>query len=285
VTIRIPKSPNSCSKTDEDGSKRMQNLTLPRLRIGKNKIIAYILLAIGMIALIFSTAYVSAILAFIGLGLIFWGALILYIGNSKYAKLSLLDSTALSSLADIDQIITELKYEGKGVYLPPKYLRNIESGIVFIPSKKGMSLPLPEEVAEEKIFLENPDGACMIPPGLALSKLFEKELGISFTKVDVRYLEDNLPKLFIEGLEIAEDVKIETEGNIFSVEISGSIYNDFCQEARKLSKICNSIGCPIASAIACALAKASGKPVIIEKEEPTSNGKVEIQYRLIEEEN
>jgi len=265
---------------------RIRNITSSIPEKENNIILAFILLTIGVIALVSSIAYVSSILAFIGLGLILWGGLILYIGNSKYTKLSLLDATAISSLANIDQIMTELKYEGKGIYLPPKYLGNIESGIVFISSKKGTSLPLPEEVKEEKIFLKNPDGACIIPPGLALTKLFEKELGTSFTRVDMRYLEESLPKLFIEDLEIAEGVKIWIENNSFNVEITGSIFNELCEETRKLSKICNSIGCPIASAIACALAKASGRPVIIEKEEQAlDDRKVKIQYLLIDEEN
>ena len=47
-----------------------------------------------MIALTASAFYASSILAFIGLGLTFWGALLLYITPTKYVKLELLNAVA-----------------------------------------------------------------------------------------------------------------------------------------------------------------------------------------------
>jgi hypothetical protein len=44
------------------------------------------------------------------------------------------------------------------------------------------------------------------------------------------------------------------------------------------------MGCALCSAIACALAKATGKPVTIEKEEQSQDGKTtKIQYRIIDD--
>jgi hypothetical protein len=60
---------------------------------------------------------------------------------------------------------------------------------MFIPSKNNKALPKPEEINEEKLFSENPEGLFITPPGLALSKLFEKELGTSFTKTDINYMQ------------------------------------------------------------------------------------------------
>jgi hypothetical protein len=137
---------------------------------------------------------------------------------------------------------------------------------VYIPSKNDKALPKLEEISEEKLFSENPEGLFITPHGLALSKLFEKELGTSFTKTDINYIQNNLPKLLIEDLEIAEDVEIEAE------------------ETRKLPKTHEALGCPLTSAIACALAKTTGKPITIEKEEQVEDGKTtKIQYRILED--
>jgi len=268
------------------------------------RLVSWFLLALGLTALAFSIIYTSSILAFIGLGLTFWGALTLYITTEEYVKQTLLDHTITPSLVALNQILTELKYQGKPIYLPPKYLKDFETTKIYIPKNTNTNLPTPEEIQqqENKTFLKNPEAALIIPPGLSLSKLFEKTLGTTFTKVDLEYLQQNLPKLFIENLEIAENLEIQTKptrvaqkvadsisviqpkNDTIQVKITNSIYDGVCKEARTLTHICGSIGCPICSSIACAIAKASGKPVTIEKTESTEDGKViEAYYRIIEE--
>lgn len=248
------------------------------------QIIPWPLLLCGVVALLSSIVFSSSVLAFIGLGLTFWGALLLFIRPVRYVKSSLLGSTTLSALTTINQIIAEANSKEKAIYLPPRRLEEIKSGRVFIPSKKEILIPTPEEVAEEKIFLKNPKGICLTPPGVALANLFEDTLGTSFTKVDLDHLQNILPKLFIEDLEIAENLEINTKSDQIHIKITGSIYQDFCKEARKLSNICGSLGCPVCSSFACALTRTTGKPIIIEKTQPSQDGKtIEAYYKIIEE--
>lgn len=248
--------------------------------------IAYVLFSFGAASVISSIFYVSTILAFIGLTLIFWGALLLFMKPIRYVKTSLLDSTAIPSLITIDRVISEFNYKGKAVYLPPLpyFLKGYKGGVVYISSKEEIILPPVHEVAGKKIFIKNPQGICIVPPGLSLVNLYEKELGKEFTKVDLEYLKNNLPKLFVENLEMAKDLEINRESSLIHVKITGSVYKDFCAEVRKLSNICNSFGCPLCSSIACALSRAVGKPIIIEKNQVSSDGNViEAYYRVIEE--
>jgi len=255
-----------------------------RTRTKPSGIIGYILLSFGIISLIPSILYESSILAFIGLGLTFWGALLLFITPTKLVKADLLNSTIISSLKTINHIISNSNLKGKAIYLPPKYLKNIKGATVFIPSKKEIILPSIEEIAEEKIFLENPNGMCITPPGLGLTNLFEKEIGTDFIRTDITYLQNNLPKLFIEDLEIAENFEINTENSIIHVKITDSVYKNIYKETRKLSKISNSIGCPLCSSIAIALTRATGKPITIEKTEISNDGKtIEAHYKIIRE--
>jgi len=247
-----------------------------------SEIIGYVFLLFGAISLMVSIIYVSSILAFIGLGLTFWGALLLFTRPTKYVKVNLLNSTAISSLTTINQIINDFKCKGKAIYLPPKYLKELKSATVFIPSKKETIIPPVEEVAEEKVFLKNPNGICLTPPGLSLVNLYEKELGKDFAKVNLNYLQYNLPKLFIEDLEIAEDLEMNIEGKMVQIKITGSIYKDLCEEVRKLPNIHGSLGCPLCSSIAIALARATGKPVIIEKIPHSEDDKtIQTYYRLL----
>lgn len=130
----------------------------------------------------------------------------------------------------------------------------------------------------------NPNGVFLTPPGLALSKLFEKELGIHFTNADLNVLKKELPRLLVRDLGIAEDVEIESQGNIITIEVTNNIFDELCEETRKLEKTHAAVGCVFSSALACAIAKATGKPVVIQKEELVNKGKTtRIEFRTLEE--
>lgn len=260
-----------------------------RLRLRKtgrrpSRLASYSILALGTCLLALSTVYSHIIAALIGLALAFWGCVLLYITPTSFVKSNLLNSTAISSLSAVSQMIDELGYAGKGVYIPPLYLGGVKGGTIFIPSNQEIIIPPAEELAEEKIFVKNPNGICLPPPGLALVNLYEDQLGKDLAKTDLDYLQQNLPKVLIEDLQIAEDFEMETQGNIITATITGSIYQDLCKRIRRTSpRACSSTGCPLCSSIALATARASGKPVTIEDVKPSAdNKKVEINLRLLE---
>jgi len=255
-------------------------------RVDLTRLICYILTSVGAIALALSINYDSSILAFVGLGLIFWGVILFYVRPENYVKEALLDKTTLPSLTNLNEIIKEIGYKGKGVYLPPKYFKSFESSKVYISAGEDIKLPPPEKTREEedKTFINNPNGALITPPGIELKRLFEKTLGTNFARVDLQFIEQNTPKLLVEDLEIAQEVEMEHKNNRVFVKIENSIYQNICKEARKLSKICCSLGCPLCSAIACALAEATGRSVVIEKEETSDeNQTTKTEYRLLKE--
>lgn len=259
-------------------------LELWRLSRRPSTIFSCVMLLLGGILLSLSILYSSLIPAFIGLGLTFWGALLIYIRPVGFVKSTLLDSSTVPLLLIIDRIISDLNLQGKGVYLPPRSLREIKGGTLFIPSRNEIILPPIEETAEGRVFLRNPNGICLSPPGLGLTNLYEEELGRDFVGADMAYLQNNLPALFIEGLELAEDLEINVEGEIIHVKIAGSAYADICREIRNTApKICTFIGCPLCSSIALTLTRTMGKPILIEKVERSEDGKtIKAYYRVIE---
>ena len=260
----IPKE----NSMDEDSA-----ITKPRIRLILT--ICWILIGVGAVSLIVSIISVSQILAFIGLSLIFWGGILLYVKPEGYAKQVLLDATMSSTLENLDQMINELGYKGDALYLPPKYLRDPENYKTYLSKKQEEKTPEPNLILKQKnqLFLKNPEAILFTPPGAKLTKLFEKRLGIDFSLVNLNYFKKNLPKLFVEDLEIAENLEIEIESSksiigkkdhaIIKVRIINSIFKDIIKENPKLFQISHKIGSPIISAIACALAKTTGKPVKI----------------------
>jgi len=251
------------------------------------KTIQLALLGLGGTALVISIVYVSSILAFIGLGLLFWGIILFYIRTEEYVKEILLDATAMPPLATLDQIIQELDYKGNAIYLPPKYFRAPETTKAFIPKQKDAKLPSPEQIQaqETNLFIENVGGMLLTPPGAGLTKLFEETLETNFIGVDLQYLQKSMPKLFIEDLEIAQNFEIEIENKRIHVRIENSAYKDLFKEAKKLANLYDRVGSPLSSAIACALAKVTGKPIVIENQQISEDGgDVDIYYRVLEEE-
>lgn len=251
-------------------------------RFNSRRIVPYAMLLLGLVSLAGSAFYSSYVLAFVGLGLAFWGGLLLFLTPTKYVKLELLNAAASSSLSNTERILSSNETVGKGIYLPPKHLADYQSSLVFIPRKLNEPLPKPEETSQEKLHSKNPGGLLLTPPGLALSTLFEQKLGKSFAETNLNDVQKQLPRLF-EDLEITKSLNIRAEDNTVTVELANHIFKDLCNETARLPRTHETVGCPLSSSIACALAKATGKPVTIEKEMQGTDGSTRIQYRLLEE--
>jgi hypothetical protein len=247
-----------------------------------NRAIALMLLVLGLVSLLGSAVYNSYVAAFVGLGLTFWGALLLYLVPSKRVRLDLLTATGISSFADIERILTSSDSTAKGVYLPPKLLEDYQSSLVFVPSNAETALPKREEVDTEELYSKKPGGIYLTPPGLALSRLFEKELKVPFTETNLSYLQKELPRLF-EKLEISKDTNIEANDTTVTVRITKHIFIPLCEETAKLKRAHETVGSPLSSALACVLAKATGKPIVVQKEETTQDQTTTIEYRMLED--
>jgi len=257
------------------------------LEINLTKLVSVVLFATGAIAVALSINYTSQILAFIGLGLVFWGAILFYIRPERYVKTSLFEKTTAPLLTDLNRLIRELGYTGKGIYLPPKYLKDFESSKVYVSGGEDTRLPSPEDLQKEddnNPFLKSRKAILITPPGAEISKLFEATLGTNFTKVDLQYIEQSLPKLLVEDMEIAQSVEIATANDVVHVRLEYSVYKNMCAEAEKNSNLTKSLGCPLCSAIACTLAKATGRPIIIEKDRMGEDGRIiYLDFRLLQE--
>lgn len=242
---------------------------------------AVVFLFFGTVSLVLSIVFTSYILAFVGLGLTFWGVLFLFISPVTYVKSSLVDSTVAPLLITLDKMLTQLNYQGNVTYLPPRSLKGAKEGVLFIAAEKNSVLPSIEDVSPGKIFT-NPNGICLAPLGHGLVDLFEEELGIDLFKTDFDFLQSNLPRLLIEDLELVKGFEMDINGDIVHVKMRGSVYSNVCSEVRKLTNICSRVGCPICSAIAQALAKATAKAVTIEKTQFYEDESIETWYHLFD---
>jgi hypothetical protein len=256
----------------------IQAQTVKAHRRSSSALIGYGLTGVGAFSLIVSVVFTSTVLAFIGLGLTFWGALLLFIRPRHYIRTDLMDSTALSSLKTIDRVITGLGYNEKGIYIP---VNNPEKAVVFVPSKPLKEIPTAEQI-EKQTFVKNPEGIAIVPPGMALANLFEKELGVKFTDWSLEKMTERLPKLLIEDLEMVQDCTITKEGDRVSFKFVESVFSEFCGLLKGSTKVCGSLGCPMCSAMACVLAQVTHRPVKFDEDRYTADGgTVESSYLLL----
>ena len=237
------------------------------------------MLIMGIISLAFSIMSASTMLAFVGLGLTFWGSLLFYIRPKRSTREDLLNSIALSSLKALDHTMNELGYRQKGIYIP---VNKPEKVVVFIPSEPLGRVPKPKEIGNQT-FMQSPKGVVTVPPGLDLANLIESKLGFEFGKTNLKELTRALPKLLMEDLEMLQGFEMKLDGNNVRIKFAGSIYSDLCMKLRASATICSVYGCPISSAIACVLAQVSGRPVEFEKDTVSDDERItESSFRILE---
>lgn len=252
--------------------------------------ISILFLVSGTLSLIFSIYLESQILAFIGLGLTFWGALFLLLKPAKHVEGSLLYSAAVSAYLTTDRIIKELEEKGKAYYIPPypkdvylpDYLKGLKEAVVFVSIEKNTEMPPIEELAKGKFISENPEGMLLAPPGLGLLTQIEQQFNVDFTKMELNDLCTFLPHIMLQDLNLAKDMEMEPKKDQIYLKIFDSLYKKFYSVQNNLKSV-NLLGCPIVSAGACALAKTSGKTVTIQKQQVSPDGlTIEVWYRIVQ---
>jgi hypothetical protein len=236
----------------------------------------------GVVMIVLSALNNSSFLAILGVSVAFWSVLLLFFTPTKHAFLDLLKASASASGSNIERALIEFNSAEKGVYLPPQNLQNFESSLVFVPKTPQTALPASNET-NDKLFTEKKNGLLLTPPGLALSMMFEQELGLSFRKINLPQMEKMITKI-IHNLKFAEDAQVRIQDKTITLEVTGSIFNTLCQETRNSQpRTHTQVGCILASAFACAFAKASDKPITIQNDTLNPETKTLIvEYRMEE---
>jgi hypothetical protein len=252
-----------------------------------------IFLVLGAVLLAVSFYIESQISALIGLGLVFWGALFMLLSPVRQIEAGLLYSASLTSYSIVDRIIADFDYKGKGYHLPsypkdvylPEHLKGLRDVLVYVSAQETVEMPPVEELAESKFLLKDSKGVLISPPGLGLLEEIEHKLSFDLAKTSLAELCEILPQFLLENFSIAKDITLNLKGNTVNLRITDSIYRNLYGTA-KHSKSVGMLGCPLASAVACFLAKVSGKPVFLQRYRVSLDGMmVEVQFNIVEGES
>ena len=247
-------------------------------RKNKSIEISAVFLAAGVFLLFYSMIVGMQIAAFIGLGLTFWGAIFAVAQNRKAVDSSLLDGTAVSAYSTLDRMINDLNYNGQGYYIPaypqdvpiPEYLTSLKEPVVFI-SEKFDGKPAVEELASGKFLSEKTHGVFITAPGAGLMAQMERQLQIDLSKTNLEELCYILPRCVAGALNLARSVDLRLVDNGANLKATGILYKSLYKSERQFKSV-HILGCPVVSAVACALAKTTGKTVVIREQTVLPHG-------------
>ena len=253
-----------------------------------SSLIAFLFLIAGVLALLYSVVYALQVLAFIGLGLVFWAAVFGLAREGKYVDSALLDGTAKSSYSTFDRVLGDLKFDVKGYYIPsypsdvflPEYLRSLRDPVVFV-SDVFDGKPSIDEITGGKFLSEKGRGVFFTSPGSELVVQMEKRLNTDFSKVDFHELIDFLPRFLCETFSLAKTVDVSVVGDGVVLDASGIVYQGLYRADPPMKSVAV-LGCPLVAAVASVLAKASGKTVLVSEQvlSPARCG-VHVVYRFV----
>lgn len=273
-------------------------MSKPKAAADLSMMIGAVFIIFGIISIDFSIFYSLQILALLGLGLTFWGAIFFLIAPKRYLDALLLSSaaypeyltsTVYPEYSTLDRITNNLQCE-KGYYIPtlpsgtaiPEYLKGLKDPVVFVSAEADFQMPLIENISQGKFLLEKGStGALLTPPGLGLLRQIEKKMKVKLSSLSINEICEVLPRVILEDFALAKDLTMNAESGHIHLTIENSIFRSLYSPENG-SKSARLIGCPIASAIACILAQASGKTITIAETKASPDESItETEYQIV----
>jgi len=191
-------------------------------------------------------------------------------------------------LVNLNSLLEELGIDSNAVYLPTK--EENHQPRAFLPLIRAPDLPsiFLKGLKGSGLFIVNgqdpyQSGVVLVPPGSSLVTLIEQESGIDFQNVKLDKLEDALRAGLAESLEVVEDIRVIFVNGSVRVEVGPLVSEELYQmQSRVASSLCSQVGCPLSSAVICAITKAAKMPVSVTKISALHGRRISIELRLLE---
>lgn len=239
-----------------------------QLNSAPSKRASQVLLVAGLTSLVISYFFSSTIMTFIGLGLTFWGALLIYVTRKVFIANDTANIILASTLRSTEFLLSKQNFRGRAIYLPPRGLEELTSAKALVSHEDAKSL----EIAQLNAVSDDASQkATLSPLGLDLAVAFEREFGTSFARVDFADLQLKLPDILTKAFDLFEDVQLERDGSEITVMMKGEIGSQICSVVRSMGSIHEVVGCPICSSLAVILANVFRRPIILEESTLSKN--------------
>jgi hypothetical protein len=210
------------------------------LRTGSSRILGVALIITSAILLLVS--FVTGFLPFELASLISFvlGITLLAVELEPRVRLNVATDSMLGYLQSLDWALRNLKVTGKATYVPKG------NEVRMVMTKEG-----------ENSLAEFP------PVGAGLHSEISDELG-DMNQKGLQFFNAWIPKVLVDNLSVTDDVKVSTEGTKLRVSMSRPFVRPLCINPFVNANVCCRMGCPLAGAVAQALAVTTGKDVLFE---------------------
>jgi hypothetical protein len=254
------------------------------------RVMGVVLLAIGAAISLLSypaSSYsnLATVFLMVGVGSAFLGILALFFNTEKIINQKVAVDLSLSSITALDDFLRDMRLKSKGVYIPSSKTNGATR--IFMPLRREYELPPEAKLKEDAAFLiglSNPaqEGVFIRPLGYHLFKYTSEDLGVTWKEPrgheatpdqerererPQQTLTNKLREVLVNGLDITEEVRASYSGSELSVRLHNTSYVGMCQSIRKEApQVCEQIGCPICSLIACIYTEYTDRSVQIVEE-------------------
>ncbi len=207
--------------------------------------------------------------AFLGLGLILFGSLFLFITPENLISTSVFNSALSPAINDLTTIIHSLGLDDSLVHVPSGVLGSPHDVILTVRFDRHGQRGNPEVDPNSNRPVWKKTSGVLIPVGLDLMKNYERILGRDFLALDFEQLSRFLSKSIVSELQLSSGFRLKTESpHVIEASWRKPLINHTCctNEGDPIPELCSPC-----SSIACALAKSTGKSVRI-RESKSSEG-------------
>ena len=264
-----------------ENSNYKKNLSLARKY--EFRITGALLLIIGtVISLIVYPSYtyssMASVLVMVGIGAIFLGAITMFLNTEKFINQKVAEHLNLSSVIVLDDLLRDLRLRNKGIYLPSSKTESTTK--IFVPLKREYEFPSTTLLKGDRAFIidlpnASQEGVLLKPLGYHLFKYTGDELKVDWRERETddgaqqSPLSEKLNDVFVRGLELADKVTASTSDGQFSVNIINTPYVSMCRALMEdAPQVCEQIGCPLCSLVACIYTEYVDDAITIEESKP-----------------
>jgi len=143
------------------------------------------------------------------------------------------------------------------------YLRSLD-GTMKAMGVVGQATFVPRGAEVKMVMTQATGSSIELPPvGSGLYQEIEDQLG-NLTQKGAEFFKIWIPRTLVDNLAASDNVKVTEQGSRVEVSMSRPFVRQLCVDPFVNANVCCRMGCPLAAALAQALAAATGKEVHFE---------------------
>jgi hypothetical protein len=240
-------------------------------------------------ALVGFLSYLMGIVPMVAFGLASFlvGVLVLYLPERRGSIASrLATDSSLPSLLNIENLLEDLDLDERGIYIPASGLGVCPRVFVPLAQTQATRQPPVGLISSRRIFVtvgNSPEdrGVLLDAPGSHILAALERSLRIDLAKTKLDDLGADLNSGF-KALGIAKLTNFERQATIVRIQMELTGLLDLETKLRNVApRLVAQVGTPVASAVAAAVSKATGKYVTFKSSVlDASDRKISINLKL-----